>query len=135
LAFSQKNSDMIKRNIFSTIAAIVIAAIGVTIYNYSNRERLFIDHAFVQLRGGGGTAPVAAIKLDSGDSASVILEHACCSGAGFDAVAIRTSDGQEFFAKKDYCGLEGFYFSLKNDAAKDLPHFKAFLSTQGYQKK
>jgi len=124
-----------KRKILWAITAMILATLGVALYYYANRERLFLDHAFVQLRGGRGTEPVATIKLDSGDSASVILEHACCSGAGFDAVAIRTSDGQEFFAKKNYCGLEGFHFALKPDAVRDLPHFKAFLNTLGFQQK
>lgn len=124
-----------KRKILWTIAAMILVTGGVLIYNYSNRERLFLDHAFIQLSGGRGSEPVAAIKLESGDSAAVILEHDCCSGAGFDAVAIRTSDGQEFFAKKNYCGIEGFSYELKADAAKDLAHFKSFLSTQGYQKR
>lgn len=124
-----------KRNILWTMAAMIIATLGVALYYYSNRERLFMDNAFVQLRGGKGNAPVAVIKLDSGDSASVILEHSCCSGAGFDAVAIRTSGGQEFYSKKNYCGLEGFYSELNTDAVKDLTTFKAFLSTKGYQQK
>lgn len=124
-----------KRKILWTIAAMILATVGGALYNYSNRERLFLDHAFAQLSSGRGSQPVAEIKLKSGDSAAVILEHDCCSGAGFDAVAIRTSDGQEFFAKKNYCGLEGFSHELEADADKDLAHFTSFLSAQGYQKK
>lgn len=123
------------RKILLTLTAMILAAAGVVIYRYANREQLFLDHAFVELRGGGGNKPVDDIKLDSGDAAAVILEHDCCSGAGFDAVAIRTSDGREFFAKKNYCGLEGFRSALEGDAYKDLKHFTAFLSAQGYQQK
>ena len=65
----------------------------------------------------------------------MILEHACCTGAGFDAVAIRTSDGEEFISKQNYCGIEGFNGELKEEATKDLPHFKAFLTARGYKKK
>jgi len=113
----------------------IIATVGVSIYKHGSRERQFLDHAFVQLSGGRGSEPVTVIDLKSGDKAAVILEHDCCSGAGFDAVAVRTSDGQEFFAKKNYCGIEGFYGALGEDAAKDLPHFTAYVSAQGYQKK
>lgn len=124
-----------KRKILFAIAAMIIATIGVLIYKHGNREHQFLDHAFVQLSGGRGSEPVTEIDLKSGDSAAVILEHDCCSGAGFDAVAVRTSDGQEFFSKKNYCGIEGFYGALEEDAVKDLPHFTAFIIAQGYQKK
>jgi hypothetical protein len=116
-----------------TVTAMILAAAGVVGHRYSNREQLFLDHAFVQLRGGVGSEPVEDIKLHSGETVSVILEHDCCTGAGFDAVAIRTSDGREFFATKNYCGIEGFYGGLGDDTTKDLPHFTAFLGAQGYQ--
>lgn len=124
-----------KRKILCTTAATIIVTVGVLIYNHGIRERQFLDHAFVQLSGGRGSEPVAMIELKSGDSAAVILEHDCCSGAGFDAVAVRTSDGQEFFAKKNYCGIEGFYGALEEDTSKDLRHFTAFLTAQGFKKK
>ena len=124
-----------KRKLIWTVAAIIIAAAGMLLYNFTNRERLFLDRAFVQLSGGRGSEYVEPIKLESGDSAAVILEHDCCTGAGFDAVAIRTSDGQEFFAKKNYCGIEGFSHELGAESVKDLAHFKSFLNTQGYQKR
>jgi len=103
-------------------------------YRHANRERRFIHHAFEQLRSGRGSEPATNVRLKSGASAVVILEHACCNGAGFDAVAIRTSDGQEFSARKNYCGLEGFQLALEDSSMEDLPHFTAFLRAQGYQK-
>jgi len=126
---------MMKRKLLLIIATIICATVGVTIYNFANRERMFYDRAFLQLEKGIGSEPMTTIKLDSGELVSVILEHACCSGAGFDAVAIRTSDGQEFSAKKNYCGLEGFSQGLGPDADKDLQHFSEFLVSQGYQKR
>jgi len=130
-----KQSDLMKQKFLLTITAIICSVVGITIFNYVNRERLFYDHAFVQLKTGSGNEPMKTIILDSGELVSVILQHACCSGAGFDAVAIRTSDGQEFSAKKNYCGLEGFSQGLGTDADKDLKHFTEFLMTQGYQKR
>jgi len=126
---------MMKRKILLIVAAVIIAMAGGLLHLHGNRERKFLDHAFVQLRGGAGSEPVAEIQLDSGDSAAVILEHDCCSGEGFDAVAIRISDGDEFYATKNYCGIEGFYGALEADATKDLNRFKGFLTAQGYQKK
>lgn len=124
-----------KQKILWLAAAIILVASSTGYYQYGNRERQFLNRAFIQLRGGVGSEPVADIKLESGETASVILEHDCCSGAGFDAVAIRTSDGAEFYAKKNYCGHEGFYPTVKGDAAKDLNGFKSFLVAQGYHKK
>ena len=124
-----------KQKILWIAAAIIIAAAGAAYYQYGNRERQFLDQAFVQLRGGGGSEPVAEIKLESGESAAVILEHDCCSGAGFDAVAIRTSDGAEFYAKKNYCGLEGFYPTVKDDAARDLNDSRVSSMPRGTTRK
>lgn len=78
---------------------------------------------------------MVTIDLGTGATASVILEHACCSGAGFDAVAIRTSDGQEFTASKNYCGLEGFYSDLDPNATQSLDAFTAYLVQRGYSKR
>lgn len=123
-----------KRKILGILAIAVSATLSVTFYRHANRERRFVHHAFAQLRSGRGSEPIANVRLKSGASAAVILEHACCNGAGFDVVAIRTSDGQEFFAQKNYCGLEGFQFALEDSAMEDLPHFTAFLRAEGYQK-
>lgn len=124
-----------KKKIPWIAAALIIAAASAAYYQYGNRESQFLNRAFVQLRGGVGSLRVADIKLESGESAAVILEHSCCSGAGFNAVAIRASDGDEFYSSKNYCGLEGFYPTLKDDATKDLNRFKSFLVAQGYHKK
>lgn len=118
-----------KRNIFLTLALVILVVLAVARHRYLNRERLFLDDAFTELRHGGGSP----LKLESGASASVILEHSCCSGAGFDAVAVRTSDGQEFYSKNNYCGLGGFFFELEEAAVQDLPRFTAFLRAHGYE--
>jgi hypothetical protein len=123
-----------KRKILWMLAIAVSATLSVTFYRHATCERRFIHHAFDQLRSGRGSEPATNVRLKSGASATVILEHACCSGAGFDAVAIRTSDGQEFSARKNYCGLEGFQLALKDSAMEDMPQFTAFLRAEGYQK-
>jgi len=124
-----------KRTVQIAVAATGILLGGLYISNYANREQKFLDRAFIQLGGGGGSEYVADIDLNSGNSAAVILEHSCCSGAGFDAVAVRTSEGREFFAKKNYCGIEGFREKLKDAAITDLSHFTAFLRAQGYSER
>ena len=124
-----------KRKLSAIILLVLLAALGAGIHRHVKREERFLENAFRQLEGGRGTEPRDDIALESGASASVILEHGCCSGAGFDAVAVRTSDGQEYFAKKNYCGLNAFRMSLNYDSVKDLEHFTAFLRTEGYEKK
>ena len=124
-----------KRKLSAIILLVLLAALGAGVHRRVVREERFLQNAFRQLEGGGGTEPRDDIALESGASVSVILEHGCCSGAGFDAVAVRTSDGQEFFAKKNYCGLQGFRMSLSDDSTKDLARFTAFLRNQGYETK
>jgi len=111
------------------------AAVGILIHKHMNRVRIFYEQAFEQMRDGRRDNPMITLDFEEGGSASVILEHACCSGAGFDAVAIRTSEGQEFVADKNYCGLEGFRFDLDADSTKNLSMFTAFLKQRGYRKR
>jgi hypothetical protein len=122
-----------KLRMLGLLAVVVSGIAGVMIHRHGNRERWFLERAFVQLRGGSGTEPVAVIDLGSGESASVILEHGCCSGGGFDAVAIRTSDGSEFHSTLNYCGLEDFRFAVEAEATAGLAAFKSFLTRQGYR--
>ena len=125
-----------KRNLLvaaSLLVALIVAYAGVWAYKHKHRERLFYEQAFNQMRAGGDAIPMITIDLDDGGSAKVILEHSCCSGAGFDAVAVRTSDGKEYRSNKNYCGLMGFDFSVHGDAMKDMAHFKAFIKAEGYK--
>ena len=127
------------KRIFLSLAVglfvVVAMAAGILIHRHMNREQIFYEQAFEQLRDGRRDNPMITLDFEGGGSASVILEHACCSGAGFDAVAIRTSDGQEFVADKNYCGLEGFRFDLNADSTKNLASFTAFLEQRGYRKR
>lgn len=124
-----------KRKILLAVVAVMLVAAGYMYGLHGSRERRFFDQAFVQLEGGGGSEPVTMIALASGDSAAVILEHDCCNGGGFDAVAIRISDGEEFLAVRNYCGIEGFYGALEADAIRDPGRFKAFLKAEGFRKR
>jgi hypothetical protein len=110
---------------------LIVSAAIILGYRHVSRERNFYDQAFEQLRGGNQSSPVAMIEFEEGGSASVILEHSCCSGAGFDAVAVRTSDGQEFVSNNNYCGLEGFDWGSR----KSVGTFSAFLEQNGYKRR
>jgi hypothetical protein len=120
--------------LFVVVGVAVAVAAGILIHHHRNREQFFFAQAFEQLRAGRGDKPMITIDFKAGGSASVILEHACCSGAGFDAVAIRTSDGKEFLAAKNYCGLEGFRLALGAESTQSLTDFTAFLAQRGYRK-
>ncbi len=114
------------------LLALIVSYAGMWVYKSKHRERVFFEQAFTQMESGGESMSMITIDLKNGESASVILEHSCCSGAGFDAVAVRTSDGNEYKSTKNYCGLEGFYGSLSDVAMKDLNGFKAFLADEGH---
>ena len=117
------------------IPLILIASLGIFITRESTRAQRFLRSAFAQFEGLGGAERVETIKFPSGESLSVILEHSCCSGAGFDAVAIRTSTGIDYEGAKRYCGLEGFVFTLNDHAFVSLDKALAFLESEGYTKR
>lgn len=113
--------------------ALVVGGVGY--YYATNQGRIFLAEAFAQLDGGAGVKHLETMHLESGESFKVILDHACCSGAGFDAVAIYTSDGEKYYSTKNYCGIEGFYAAIQRSASKDLDQLKNYLVTQDYTKK
>jgi hypothetical protein len=79
----------------------------------------------------GGSDHAMICTLPSGDWYAVRLEHACCTGAGFDAVMIKDSQGQFYTAEKNYCGYEGFQHG---DTVKDLSELKKTLIRDGYRR-
>jgi hypothetical protein len=115
--------------------AVIVSVIGILIFKQMHQKRIFYEQAFEQMRDGRGDNPMITLAFEDGGSASVILEHSCCTGAGFDAVAIRTSDGQEYVADKNYCGIAGFQSELNTDSIKSLSMFSAFLEERGYGKR
>jgi hypothetical protein len=122
-----------KKRILWLTFAIVFGIVGNAVYGHIRRPYQFIDQAFEQMRGKGGSEHSETYRLDSGESFTVILEHSCCSGAGFDAVAIRTSAGDEFSALKNYCGIEGFSGYSIASKMKTLVRLKSYLKAQGYK--
>ena len=110
---------------------LVVSTAVILGYGQVSRERNFYDQAFEQLRGGKNSSPMTTTHFEKGGSASVILEHSCCSGAGFDAVAVRTSDGQEFVSSNNYCGLEGFEWGSRESVGR----FIEFLEQNAYKRR
>lgn len=111
---------------------ILIGSLSVLISRGTTRDERFLSNAFAQFDGLGGTEWVETIKFPSGESMSVILEHSCCSGAGFDAVAIRTSTGIDYQGAKPYCTIQGFVFTMDDHAFVGLDKALAFLKSEGY---
>ncbi len=62
--------------------------------------------------------------FDSGESIAVRMEHACCSGAGFNATVLYGSDGKVLVDTEHcFCGYEGMVFELKSIPAGSLAEF------------
>ena len=59
------------------LVALFMGVPAYLIHEFNTRAERFLEHAFVQLDGGKGDEPTETIRLDSGDSFSVILEHSC----------------------------------------------------------
>jgi hypothetical protein len=64
-------------------------------------------------------SPPMVMELPSGEWCAVVLEHDCCSGAGFNAVLIKDSEGIFYKSQINYCGYEGF------NIANDIPDLRA----------
>ncbi len=108
---------------------LLVLAVFVFISKHVIRKNEFIERAFYKLRTG--KFKMFTIDFKTGGSASVIFEHSCCNGAGFNAVAVRTSDGQEFISDRNYCGIEAFDFGSE----ESLEEFISFIEKNGYRKR
>ena len=60
----------------------------------------------------------------NGESVAIRMEHACCTGAGFNATVLYGSDGHVFAdTKRCFCGYEEMAFSLEHVPAHSLSEF------------
>ena len=96
------------------------------------RANRFLNEATVILCTGREDPGIMKISLKSGDFFRALLEHGCCSGAGFDAVAIQTSDGALFHSRNNYCGEESFFFEMTDHEFESLPALEKYLLENGY---
>ncbi len=94
----------------------------------------FLDEATTILGTGSEHPGIVKITLKSGDSFRALLEHSCCSGGGFAAVAIQTSDGSVYHSRNNYCGEEGFYAVMTEREFGSLPELENYLLENGYTK-
>ena len=71
----------------------------------------------------GGTV----VMMDDGTWVAVVMEHACCTGAGFNATLYRTSRGALYLdSDSSYCG----FFPLREELLTHAcPNTAAFLES------
>jgi len=98
------------------------------------RADRFLDEATTVLATGRDHPGVIEIELKAGGSFRAILEHSCCSGAGFAAVALQTSNAAVYHSRNNYCGEEGFYAAMSESDFGSLSDLDAYLLSNGYTK-
>ena len=98
------------------------------------RSDRFLSNATEILARGEDHPGIVDIKLAGTGSFKALVEHSCCSGAGFDAVALQTSDGAIYHSRNNYCGNEGFYYAMTESEHENLADLDAFLLANGYTK-
>lgn len=116
------------------VTSVVMLAVPWHRFILNWRANQFLNEATVILSTGGEDPGIMKISLKSGDSFRALLEHGCCSGAGFDAVAIQTSDGSLFHSRNNYCGAESFFFEMTEHQFESLPALEKYLLENGYTK-
>ena len=124
-----------RRTLKIGIPLILIISLGILFAQGSTRDKRFLKNAFSQFDGHGGNEQIETIHFPPGESLSVILEHACCSGAGFNAVAVRTSTGIDYQGFQRYCGVKGFVFAMEDYAFDSLTEALTHLESEGFVRK
>lgn len=113
--------------------AVVIAAGWPYLRTFGRTER-FLAQATEILSNGAPHPGVVEFKLNGAESFKALLEHSCCTGAGFDAVALRTSEGTIYHSRKNYCGEEGFHAVMDEIELESLVDLDSYLLANGYTK-
>lgn len=116
-----------------TAFGIVLAASWPFIRNIGRADRFLVDATEILVRGEDHPE-IVEIDLMGDGSFRALLEHSCCSGAGFNAVALQTSDGTIYHSHNNYCGEEGFNAEMTATEHKSLADLNAFLLANGYTK-
>lgn len=125
-----------KRRTLAILTMTLVAVIAVPwhLIILSRKADRFLNEATTILSTGSEHPGIVKISLKSGDSFRALLEHSCCSGAGFDAVAIQTSDGSIYHSRNNYCGEEGFHAAMTEREFGSLPELENYLLENGYTK-
>lgn len=67
-------------------------------------------------------------RFADGSSIAVFMEHACCSGRGYNATVIYDSEGHIFVnTDRSFCGFEGLSHDMSSVPAESLPDFYAHI--------
>ncbi|MEC5127593.1 hypothetical protein VSU19_12575 [Verrucomicrobiales bacterium BCK34] len=98
------------------------------------RSERFLSDATEILADGEPHPDIVEIDLTGNGSFRALIEHSCCSGAGFDAVALQTSDGKVYHSRNNYCSEEGFYAEMTRTDLESLADLDKFLLANGYTK-
>lgn len=115
------------------VPALLILAAGWHFMGVGRASR-FLSGATATLSLGTDDPGILEIRLESGDSFRALLEHVCCNGAGFSAVALQSSDGSVYHSRNNYCGEEGFYGEMSGTGIGSLPDLEKYLLANGYTK-
>lgn len=103
----------------------------------------FIRHWTHTLRGSGSAAAATEaiqrnkeggkmVHLADGSWVAVVMEHHCCTGAGFDATLYVASDGQAWLDSETcYCGFLPLDGELHEYSRQSIPAFLASVRANG----
>lgn len=68
----------------------------------------------------------AVVRMEDGTWVAVVMEHHCCTGAGFDATLYVTSEGETWLDSDTcYCGWESLEWDMAEYSKKDIRSFLA----------
>lgn len=111
---------------------IAVALIGWPFLKNVGRSERFLAEASEILRSGESHPGIVEITIGNGGSFRALLEHSCCSGAGFDAVALQSSTGITYHSRNNYCGEEGFHHEMSARIYQSFADLDTFLLANGY---
>lgn len=120
------------KRIFGIAVLLLVFFLCLPFVSLIGRADRFLDHSFDLLENEPESPGIVRIDLTNRSYFVALIEHSCCSGAGFDAVAIRTSEGREYESRKNYCGSQGFYFAMTDLEIQNLSQLDEILMADGY---
>ena len=130
----------LKSLVWGTVAG-VVTLIGYAIFSLFWYPQAFLHDSVSEMRHYASPMQVPDVykrRFADGSSVAIAMEHACCSGRGYNATVVYDSEGKIFVnTEHSFCGEEGLAADMSSVPAKSLAQFYShlpFLPLRKYEK-
>ncbi len=110
------------------LGAGIVTLIGFCLLSPTLYTEQFIRESIAEMRRYNDPLQVPGVvykrRFADGSAIAICMEHACCSGRGYNATVIYDSEGKVFVnTERIFCGYEELSYDMSAVPAKSLAEF------------